>query len=207
MRKLVIITAAVILAMFGFANPSAAFPDNATVNDGDDATPNQADILTLTATSDGDGKGAGNGEIIVTMVLQGVSTLNGVKYRVHFDYTDDLATDHTPGDNGCEVGVRGTTSDDTMKTTRRGGGFKDTGPGAITGQGSNTLVFTVLYSELSKGTGVGDNTDVLIWADTHRKGIRDRAPDTGTGTGDPVDDCSKPEQLSEVLAITTDPAD
>ena len=207
MRKVVIITAAAILAMFGFANPSAAFPDNATVNDGDDATPNEADILTLTATSDGDGEGAGIGVITVTMTLQSAPTLNGVKYRVHFDYTGDLATGHTPGDNGCEVGVRGTTSDDTMKTSRRGNGFKDTGPGTITGKDTATLIFTVLYDELSEGGGVGDGTNVLIWADTHRKGIRDRAPDTGTGTGDPVDDCSKPEQLSEVLAITTDAAE
>ena len=123
MKKLTMLPIATALAMLGMIGSGNAFPDNATDPDGDDATPDAADIITLTATSDKDGGGAGIGEITVTMALQGASNLNGMNYRVHFDYTGDLATDHTPSLNGCEVGVNGTTSDDTMETTRRGGGF------------------------------------------------------------------------------------
>jgi hypothetical protein len=189
MFKLGMVGALAALLFFGFAQTSFAFPDNAMDADGDDASPSAADILSLTVTS----TGGGTDEITVTMVLQAATTLNGAKYRVHFDYTGDLASEDPAG---CA-----TTSDDTSKTSRRRGSFKDTGPGIITGQGTTTLVFTVSYAEL----GLVSGDDVEIWADTQMsgnptfKGIRDRSPDTDGGDG-----CSKPEGASEVLQITLD---
>ena len=192
MRKVVIITAAAILAMFGFANPSVA------VTDADgcaDASPNSVDIDVLSATSDG-------ADITVTMLLCAVP-VTGAKYRVHFDYDDGngLATNVTRTAGSCAItapvtNAKGTTSDDTAMRAIRPNGTKDTGPGTI-GVAVNLLTYTVPYTDLSVGGVVQTGDTVLIWADTHKKGIKDRSPDT-----DGTDGCSKPTGSGEVLEIT-----
>ena len=63
-------------------------------------------------------------------------------------------------------------------------------------------VGTVGYDELQGFfgddlDGLESGQEVLIWADTHRKGIQGRAPDT-----DGSDGCSKPTGVDEVLSIT-----
>lgn len=190
--------------MFGLGQTSAfAFSDNDTVNDGSDTDPAGVDILTLTVTSDGDA--GSSGQITVAMVLQG-PPISRAKYRVHYDYEGDTVEDHTPGDNGCEAGVNGTTSDDTSKVAIRNSSEKFTGPGKDNGGttvSGSTITFVVEYDEL----GLSAGEDVIIWADTHLtgnptfRGIRDRAPNTSTAGGDT---CAKPESLDETLEITLD---
>lgn len=58
-----------------------------------------------------------------------------------------------------------------------------------------SLTFMVTLAELGLDPQQGD-TEVLIWADTQRKNLRDRAPNTDSGNG-----CSKPETLAEVLVL------
>lgn len=143
-----------------------------------DASPNGVDINILTVTSDGT-------DITVTMQLC-AAPVTGAKYRAHFDYTGDLASD---GNALCV-----TTSDDTMMRRITGGGPHDTGPGSISLAGL-ALAYIVGYSEL----GLFGGDMVEIWGDTHDKGIVDRAPDT-----DGTDGCSKPQGIDEVLKITLD---
>jgi hypothetical protein len=147
-----------------------------SVTDPDDAVDGEADIRELWADSDGT-------NIYVELVLDGQPG-NKVKYRMHFDYKDGLATDNPD----CL-----TTSDDTSKL---GGPHldKQTGPGSWNDDGTLSLFLTVPYTDLD-GVAAGD--DVFIWADTHRRGIQDRAPDT---YGD--DGCSKPQLIGEVLVLT-----
>lgn len=118
-----------------------------------------------------------------------------VKYRVHFDYTDQTnqdgdATDEAPDtlDNvGCE-----TTSDDTMKRFK---GDKDTGPGLIT-SATDMLWYEVDYAELTEnGASLATGDRVLIWVETQFRGINDRAPNI-------QEPCSKPQVIGEVLDIT-----
>ncbi len=194
MRKVVIITAAAILAMFGFANPSVA------VTDADgcaDASPNSVDIEALTASSDGT-----NITVIMTLCAVPVS---GAKYRVHFDYDDGngLADNVTRTAGSCAItnpvnNPRGTTSDDTAMRSIRPNRTKDTGPGTI-GVVGDILTYTVPYTDLSVGGVVQTGDTVLIWADTHKKGIKDRSPDT-----DDTDGCSKPTGVDEVIATVLD---
>ncbi len=163
-----------------------------SVTDGNDAVADEADILELLADSDGT-------NIDVELVLDGEPG-NKVKYRIHFDYKDGLATD-ADRDNDGDVDDDDfcfTTSDDTSKL---GGPHlgKQTGPGSWddpvdNGDGTWSLFLRVPYTDLD-GVAAGD--EVFIWADTHRKGIQDRAPDT-----DGDDGCSKPEVIGEVLVLT-----
>ena len=178
MRKLVIITAATILAMFGFANPSVA----ATLDEDGcaDANPNYVDINELEVTA----VGGGTDEITVRLELC-ANPSSRAQYRVHLDYMGDFASDVL---GGCV-----TTSDDTPKRSFRPNGTKDTGPGSIS-QNGVTLTYVVTYGEL----GLSGGDPVEIWADTHRKGIKDRSPNTV----DEIDGCSKPQEADEVLQIT-----
>ena len=188
MRKLVIITAAAILAMFGLVHPAAASGhiDSTDAEDCTDGDPDGVDISSLSALAVG---GATN-TITVTMLLCD-PTIARARYRVHFDHTAPFASDGPTVSPVCQ-----TTSDDTSKRTlHHKKGTTDTGPGTISG--TTTLIYTVSYADLGL---VGDgNDDVEIWADTHKKGIQDRAPNTSTGG---ADSCSKPESDNEVLQIT-----
>ena len=100
----------------------------------------------------------------------------------------DLASD---GNAGCV-----TTSDDTSMRAVRPRNTKDTGPGSIAVDGS-TLTYTVSYGDL----GLVSTDPVEIWADVHRKGIKDQSPDTFKGG---ADRCSKPQGAGEVLQIVLD---
>ena len=135
------------------------------------------EITFLTAYSDGS-------DIFVILNLNAAPVVGG-KYRIHFDYTGDLASD---GNAGCV-----TTSDDTSMRAVRPRNFKDTGPGSIAVDGS-TLTYTVPYGDL----GLVSTDPVEIWADVHSKGIQDRSPDTAE------DGCLKPQGAGEVLQITLD---
>lgn len=113
------------------------------------------------------------------------------KYRVHYDHTAPFATDPDRNGDGNinDEDFCVTTSDDTMMHR----GKRDTGPGEITVDG-NLLIYVVSMSALSPDLSVGDT--IFVWADTHYKGIRDRAPDT-----DASDECSKPEVEGEFVEL------
>ncbi|KKL61731.1 hypothetical protein LCGC14_2192370 [marine sediment metagenome] len=181
MKKLTLLAAVVALVLIGPVNPSSAIAP--PVADGCvDASPDGVDIDTLDVVSNG-----GTDLITVTMTLCAVP-VDGAKYRVHFDYADDLASG---GNLLCE-----TTSDDTSMLTRRNSLFKSTGPGTISVVGS-TITYVVPYAALDAilEEGLSSGDDLEIWADTHKRGIQDRAPDT-------LDPCSKPQAAGEVLEIT-----
>ncbi len=198
---------------FGGADPTVTFPTSMTVgihacsgqpeacfaagsfkyvaaaieNDGCDVGGGGNDVDTVEAYSDGT-------TIFVHLTLCN-DIESGVKYRVHFDYTDqtDLdedATDEAPdtpdSDETCQ-----TTSDDTMM--RRG--TRETGPGIIT-EDTDMLWYEVDYDELTKnGFDLVSGDQVLIWVDTQFRGINDRAPNT-------QEPCSKPQTLGEVIDLT-----
>ena len=155
----------------------------ATVNDGCDANDDGSDVNDVIAFSDGT-------TIFVHFSLCG-AIIPGVKYRVHFDYTDqnDGAGNNDP--DTTDNAACATTSDDTMKTHRG----KPTGPGTITDD-TDMLWYEVDYNELTKNdVSLGTDDTVLIWVDTQFRGINDRAPTTQTP-------CSKPQVLVEVLDLT-----
>jgi hypothetical protein len=200
MKKFVVLTAVVALALCGFVNPPAAEAGahtNAVVDGDDGPIADDVDILSLSVVS----TGGGTDTIVVTLVLVGAKSERS-KYRIHFDYLDTTDQDldgtdefpDTPDNAGCF-----TTSDDTSKhTVRPNGSFKDTGPGKPFVNGGTSITYTVPYAELGLVTG----DDVLVWADTHNKGIKDRSPDTFVNGGDDI--CSKPQVLGETLAIVLD---
>ena len=171
---------------FGLIIAVAALAASNPIDDTGDGITGPGGIDMLSATSDGT-----NIEVVLTL---NAAPANGFKYRVHFDYTAGLATSADRNDDGVEDGSDFcfTTSDDTMKLSVRRGNMKETGPGDISVNGA-VVTYTVSYAEL----GLNPNDEVLIWADSHNKGIRDRAPDT-----DDLDDCAKPESVDEVLELT-----
>jgi hypothetical protein len=124
---------------------------------------------------------------------------NGTKYRVHFDHTAPFAPDLDRNGDGYvdQSDFCVTTSDDGMMYRVHRGRGKATGPGVIEVSG-DTLTYTVALAELSTDLMTGDT--VYIWADTHWKGIRDRAPNT-----EEADGCAKPEVASETLELALIP--
>lgn len=181
--KLGVLTTVVALAaVLGFAGTTSAGDtpghDECELGGGNEA----GDIDNLSASYD-----AANDLIIVEILLCDTKA-NNIKYRVHFDHTAPFFDDPP---EFCA-----TTSDDTMKRFK---GNKDTGPGAIvmatTNVANDTLIYTVAVDDLDPELMLDDT--VFIWADTQRKGIIDRAPDT-----DDTDSCAKPEVEAEVLALT-----
>jgi len=180
-NKLIGIAAALILV-----SSAAAVPAVEVWDDSIDKVQGAADIRRLTVDSDGK-------DITVELVLV-AEPVDPVKYRIHFDYENDLAVD---GNLTCI-----TTSDDT--SMRRG--TRQTGPGSWgapvnNGDGTTSLVLTVPYNDLIRddGTVVAAGQTVYIWADTHFKGILDRAPDTFV---DAADICPEPQSINEVLRAT-----
>ena len=175
------------LAIAGLAFvPGAAMVDTSvTVDDGCDVGGAGNDVDTVVADSDG--------TIIYVSVTLCAAIDDQVKYRVHFDYTDQSDgvgnnNPDTPTNAGCV-----TTSDDGMKLR----GNKETGPGVITPD-TTVVEYEVYYSELSKnGVFLVGGDQVLIWIDTQFKGINDRAPNVESG-----DSCSKPQFIGEVMDLT-----
>lgn len=158
-------------------------------DDGCDVGIGGNDVDTVLASSDG-------ASIFVDLTMCAAIDPK-VKYRVHFDYTDQTNQDaddtdeapDTPDNTDCQ-----TTSDDMMM--RRGN--KDTGPGMITSDTDMVLWYEVDYAELTQnGASLGPGDQLLIWVDTQFKGINDRAPNTESG-----DTCSKPQVIGEVLNLT-----
>lgn len=165
-----------------------AFAVGSPVADTDDAVADAADILALRASSDGS-------DITVELDLDGASA-SRFKYRIHFDYKNGMADDADRNDDGFVDGLDFcfTTSDDTSKLHRN----KETGPGSWDGAGTAFLTLTVPYGDLTENdlSAIDPGDTVFIWADTQRKGIQDRAPDTDDGNG-----CAKPESTGEVLEL------
>jgi hypothetical protein len=177
MKKLLILMAVMAASTIGLVQvASAGAPLLSPINDGcADASPNSVDIDVLEVESDGTD---------VFVWLDMCSSVNSnAKYRVHIDI--DAESDV---DNSCE-----TTSDFTLILHRRGGSNKFTGPAE-----SNSLQVDEIHWEVSYAAlGVSSGEVIHVWADTHKKGIKDRAPDTDDGDG-----CGKPEGEHEVLTHT-----
>lgn len=196
MNKLVTLMTVAALALIALASPAAAYHGAVDVDECGDAPTKGADILALSVNAK-----AASGEdgwITVEMVLCG-APIDGVKYRVHFDYKDEIASTRN---TACR-----TTSDTIGIHTGGAAEAKNGGPVAIkidkttmthsteTGTVSvekYTIVFRVRYKDL--GVFAGD--DVEIWADIQSDGIADRAPNTNGGDG-----CAKPQEEEELLSI------
>ncbi len=196
MKRSVVFTIVAALALIALASPAAAYHGTVDVDGCGDAHTKGADISALSVISK-----AGSGDdgwITVEMALCG-APVKGAKYRVHFDYKDELASTRNPA---CR-----TTSDTIGVHTGGAAETKNGGPVAITvdkttmtystDTGTVTLekysiVFRVRYKDL--GVFAGD--DIEIWADIQSNGIADRAPNTNGGDG-----CAKPQEGAEVLSI------
>ena len=125
--------------------------------------------------------------------------IDGVKYRVHFDYKDEIASARN---TACR-----TTSDTIGIHTGGAAETRNGGPVAINidkttmthSRGTGTVTverYTIVYTVRYKDLGVFAGDDVEIWADTEMKGIADRAPNTNGGDG-----CAKPQEEEELLSI------
>jgi hypothetical protein len=179
LKPVVLVIALLMLAGLVAAVPNDLF-DNGTHVTG------PAGIENLAVVSNG-------ANIYVYMTLHEAPITPKIKYRVHFDYADGLAIDDDRNDDQVVDGADYcyTTSDDTMTTRIHRQNKKDTGPGTISVDGL-LITYQVSYAEL----GLTSGDTVLIWADTHDKGIVDRAPDTEIIS---PNSCSKPERSEEVL--------
>lgn len=198
MRTSVVFTTVAALALIALASPAAAYHGTEVIDGCGDAQTKGADISALSVISK-----AGSGDdgwITVEMALCG-APVKGAKYRVHFDYKDELASERNPAcrttsdtigihtggaaeaKNGGLVAI---TVDKTTTTTSR-----NTGPGTVTLE-RYLIVYRVRYKDL--GIFAGD--DLEVWADIHSNGVADRAPDTNGGDG-----CAKPQDEDEVLSI------
>ncbi len=153
--------------------------------------------------SDTDGKRGGlemtfltaysDGSNIVVILDLAAAPVTGGKYRIYFDFEDDLASG---GNAGCATTFDATST--RALTKRRGTTYiKDSGPGRPFSGAGSTLTYTVPYTAL----GLVSTDPVEIWADVHRKGIKDQSPDTFKGG---ADRCSKPQGAGEVLQIVLD---
>lgn len=196
MSKLVTLMTVAALTLIALASPATAYHGTEDIDGCGDAQTKGTDILALSVVSKsttGD-----DGWITVEMALCG-APVKGAKYRVHFDYKDEVASARNPA---CR-----TTSDTIAVHTGGAAETKNGGPVAITvdkttvthsrGTGTVTLekysiVFRVRYQDL--GIFAGD--DLEVWADIEMKGIADRAPNTNGGDG-----CAKPQEGAEVLGI------
>ena len=196
MKRSVVFTTVAALTLIALAFPATAYHGTEVIDGCGDARAKGTDISVLSVISKsttGD-----DGLITVEMALCG-APVKGAKYRVHFDYKDEVASARNPA---CR-----TTSDTIAVHTGGAAETKNGGPVAITvdkttvthsrGTGTVTLekysiVFRVRYQDL----GIFVSDDLEVWADTEMKGIADRAPNTDGGDG-----CAKPQEGAEVLGI------
>ncbi len=197
--SLVTILSLFVVLAFGFTG--LAYADDTPLEECEDVVLSDftaADIQDVDVSSDGF-------DIVVVVTLCG-SVDRKVKYRVHFDYTDDDGDAGNEDPDTLDPNPNClTTSDDTMKYLgRRPEGKRNTGPGVIelstVVNDDDTLTYTVGYDELTKnGADLTGGETVLIWVDTQHRGIQDRAPDTNGEDG-----CSKPQDADpdEVIEHT-----
>ncbi len=121
MRRSVVFTTVAALALIALASPAAAYHGTVDVDECGDAPTKGADILALSViakATTGD-----DGWITVEMALCG-APIDGVKYRVHFDYKDEIASTRN---TACR-----TTSDTIGIHTGGAAEAKNGGPVAIT---------------------------------------------------------------------------
>jgi hypothetical protein len=196
MNKLVTLAAVAALALVALASPAAAYHSAVDVDECGDAPTKGADILALSV----DSKGASgeDGWITVAMALCG-TPVKGAKYRVHFDYKDEIASARN---TACR-----TTSDTIAIHASGTADARNGGPVAInidkttmtqsTDTGTVTVErYTIVYKVRYKDLGVFAGDDVEVWADIQSNGISDRAPNTNGGDG-----CAKPQEEDELLSI------
>lgn len=181
MRKPVTLTAVTALALMALTSPGAAYHGDDVADQCGDASPGGGDISAMSVISRADPSGR-DGVITVTMFLCAAPT-GGAKYRVHFDYKDDLASDRNPS---CV-----NTSDAAAVHVAGPNGPRNTGPGTIRVDGT-TIIYTVRYKDFDLLPG----DEIEVWAETETKGITDRVPNT-----DGRDGCSRPQSQDEVVGI------
>ncbi len=198
MTRSVVFTTVAALALIALASPAAAYHGTEVIDGCGDAQTKGADISALSVISKA---GPGDdGWITVEMALCG-APVKGAKYRVHFDYKDEIASARN---TACR------TTSDTIAIHASGvAEAKNGGPVAIkidktttthsrtTGPGTVTLErYVIVYKVRYKDLGVFAGDDMEIWADIQSNGVADRAPDTNGGDG-----CAKPQEEDEVLGI------
>ncbi len=198
MKRSVVFTTVAALTLIALASPATAYHGTEVVDGCGDARAKGVDISVLSVISKG-GSGE-DGLITVEMALCG-APVKGVKYRVHFDYKDEVASTRN---TACR-----TTSDTIGIHTGGSVEAKDGGPVAITvdkttmtqasatGPGTVTVEsYLIVYKVRYKDLGLFSGDDLEVWADIQSDGIADRAPNTKGGDG-----CAKPQEEEELLSI------
>ena len=162
-------------------------PQNPTVHlDGCDAGGGGRDISTLAAAFDPDSE-----EIRVGLDLCAPAD-DRTKYRLRLDHAYPLHTDADRNGDGLVDGLDecADTADTGMMLHR---GDRTTGPGWVAVEGG-TVRYRVATADLEPPPMVGDR--VYLWANTHYRGVGDRAPTTESADG-----CTGPQLPAEVVAL------
>ncbi len=196
MTRSVVFTTVAALALIALASPAAAYHGTEVIDGCGDAQTKGADISALSVISKA---GPGDDGLITVEMALCAAPVKGVKYRVHFDYKDEIASARN---TACR------TTSDTIAIHASGvAEAKNGGPVAIKidkttmthSRDTGTVTverYVIVYRVRYKDLGVFAGDDMEIWADIQSDGIADRAPNTNGGDG-----CAKPQEEEELLSI------
>ncbi len=121
MTTSVVLTTVAALALIALVSPAAAYHGTEVVDGCGDARPTGADISALSVISKA---GPGDDGLITVEMALCAAPVKGVKYRVHFDYKDEIASTRN---TACR-----TTSDTIAVHASGAAEAKNVGPVAIT---------------------------------------------------------------------------